>query len=753
MNFASENQEEPQPIEQKPYSAKTLDSEVGNITKMPMSLLSNEPCLAMQFGVGRSRRTLNSLNVDGIADDKLPAHSRRNHHNTASLSDIYDVPRPAGLRVAKVKAPHHVLAQLMQLCHSCGKVLSHQEQCARCGHDFCYKCAPELRDDESRGTPDPEPKWHPARFDQGLGANNLNEGIRDLEDTLSYAQIEQTKQVGRYTLSSELPNPPTRSPRKNHILNAYGGGAVTTNPFFLADQLNMRKSPARQTTPTDAHIQTAKGFKGSTQDGEPLLEKWKVIQAKHSLCCSSHQNDYIHGLENGEGLSNDALQRKLDQLCRHAKDWHNSQHAMKHLTTALQRLDRHSGGMMRTVMDITADSTAAQSPVSQPALQHSIDGDENPESESRIYEGNSWRQEDADAASALGPELLVLNPEEANASHNSTAPQGLISERYVERELPNIKLSGPSETVTVDAQRRGNAVSEPERVYKADDNLSGDVNRVASEYSIHLSPDNSQMYARSIPEGQPNTASTGHDLPSLTGYKRHRQDTYLCPRAENSAGEPDLWPRLRKISEPFSKLATERLTTAPWSRHSLRRVSAALEPKQGESIPLSPKTWRESLKKTPNPSRSSHTVPTESLAVEWRRSPARTPRAQLDVSEKTPVTCESCNPAHPKSRQEDDDFPGSRKDHNDCAAEPWKADSTGMGLEDPFIEPRLSVRDIENSLVLKGAQGDFKQHGRNNDESPAQAVELSATVNEVNDMKQSATTSPATLPESCHSCS
>lgn len=70
--------------------------------------------------------------------------SRKEQQDVLEMFDMYGVSRPEGWLSGERERQQVSGVKTIQVCHSCGGYLHTRTRCARCGHEFCFKCKTEL---------------------------------------------------------------------------------------------------------------------------------------------------------------------------------------------------------------------------------------------------------------------------------------------------------------------------------------------------------------------------------------------------------------------------------------------------------------------------------------------------------------------------------------------------------------------------------------------------------------------------------
>lgn len=682
-------------------------------------------------------RALASSNTDGALDEKSHPDAVGQVQDALALFDSYGVPRPEGLSLSRKSQPKASHDKTLQLCHSCGEVLSFEQQCSKCGHDFCYKCASERACTRS----------------SIAGELQKSTSVQLHSEHTDGPEID-----GASTFTPEVsPERQKETPKR---------GPVTTNPFYLADRLSKTPSSAPQITKSSARARRPRRLSDcvprrfrnrsaseSVEESSPGQRDEKNSRRPetetHSLCCSAPMNATKVQKNQPEGALSVNLQRRFDELSRHAEDLHKAQYLREHLSTAIDELDCGSDVSTSPRSIVARDQPSMETPTKQ--LCHSRLHDLSEDSKyafGMVF--NSHDIEQDAVTSRLRPEeahvrgygthSIFTIPSSGKLSPNdslSVTKEAKPCEPRTCLELLSNKHISNDEDIGSSPQtpRRSSGGEEPNensRIFGADTLHSHGTNT--------SSPD-------ALPDDQPDTNRARTDLPSTTGYKRHRQNTQLCPRPQTPSTGPDSWPILKKVGQSPREKPLLIPNSVPWSRPSLRKVSSAVGFIEPRSTCSTPSEWRRDLRKTDEPAQvsPSKTIPAGTPVSEWRSSLTKPERTTPRASRRSPL-CESCNPTVRKPSTAKGGTSG-RCSHRDSHS--GHTHKSNYSMEDPFTEPRLSVRAIEHSLAWKRVQEDIeKRVNRDADEVP-----LPLNRGLVFDKEEQETENTCRKPpESSHSC-
>lgn len=71
-------------------------------------------------------------------------NSTEEQKDALDMFDVFGVSRPEGWLSEEREQQQVSRMKTVQVCHSCGGFLHTRSRCARCGHEFCFKCKTEL---------------------------------------------------------------------------------------------------------------------------------------------------------------------------------------------------------------------------------------------------------------------------------------------------------------------------------------------------------------------------------------------------------------------------------------------------------------------------------------------------------------------------------------------------------------------------------------------------------------------------------
>lgn len=478
------------------------------------------------------------------------------------------------------------------------------------------------------------------------------------------------------------------------------------------------------------------------RDHEPEDQVQEI--ERHSLCCSIQMSPMSMTRNRQDGCSSDALQGKFGKLCRHAEEFHASRNTLGHNGIASEHWPCSRDSTTQTSFATASEETPTRLPRRSPL--HSLEDDEQINVIESGYNSHDLEQDDAPKEAEPG-QLRNLTTLDHSRSITRQVSISSRSSSVSATELPsNTGEHGDRES----ALRPQPLTLKPRNRDVADSSDFGKVNRSPKGESV--------LETDSVPDIRQNEAIPGHladslpattsaepGLPSLTGYSQHRQDTYLCPVPQTSFLKPEPWPTLRKVGTPPRDGQPSTQPRPPWSRQSLRRVSSTLGCLQGSrEMTKSPPYQEESRAEVEDTAQHtpSRFIPGATPVSDWRRNLIKPQNKTPNFSPKSTL-CESCNPTDSKRSVSHDEVSERCSHGNDSLVRGRDGD---FNSEDPFTEPRLSVRAIEHSLAWNKVQEDFEQEVANGEAKVPSSERRSLTIASNEPARERATS------ESPHSC-
>ncbi|KND87929.1 hypothetical protein TOPH_07415 [Tolypocladium ophioglossoides CBS 100239] len=729
-----------------------------------------------------------------LRKESSPLSSTGRQRDALAMFDLYGVSMPEGWLPPEKLRPESQ-TKTLQICHSCGENLVSQERCSNCGHDFCFKCATKVLDG----------KTYPSRVprtESGMSLEGYAASCSTADDNIPGSDEASLGQEARRGSShpglpgsedERLSDTPTPSVNRKKSIRERSGGlseidsktppelpaasvrsrsAVRDSPFFKADCNTKAAASTPQTTPTNARARKPRRVsdcmarrlidRSSTQSESQEQSSDLSSEAgdhghqgeRHSICCTARRglvrqstNDEPGPSEEDDGPLGEILQRKIDQLYRHAEELHTSRHAMRHLASALEKLDC-SSGPDQDLSSMTAGSLQSSNatPTRHPRI-HSLEQDERTPvgSLSRTHDLREdltlsalspLRPRRPEADDVFGPHESLLSPGSAldHDGYETLSPQtpairnelvgspvvqspywGLSSRREQSRvtrgENPQAKdddgslMARISHSKALSEGSAGkiskNMLEVPTLQGTKGNSRPGRSTAPALEYSSS----NSTMQSPQIAYSAASAAS--QDFPSMTGYPRHRQGTILCPPPQGM----DPWPRLRRVGRSEVERPAQTPGSVPWSRDLLRKVSRNVDgPRKTDEAPTPP-AWRLGLGKTDERGQASpaNSIAPSTPASQWRQILTKAPEAPWAQPERRANICSFCDPNPMSSPAGDGKGSGGCSHVNTPQAD---TQSDPLGLDDSATPSRLRVRQVEHSLARKRAEEELEEEAR-----------------------------------------
>ncbi|KAG6006650.1 hypothetical protein E4U21_006795 [Claviceps maximensis] len=454
---------------------------------------------------------------------------------------------------------------------------------------------------------------------------------------------------------------------------------------------------------------------------------------RHSLCCSAKMGPMTMDRNRADdGPNDDTLRFKISKLCRHAEEFHKSQVTLGHDDTAFQYRPRSKDSTTHSLVMNTAEKTPTRLPRRSclPSLArddvvevHGGEG-ENMTGTGRAPQDVVPYEKVKGVALKFSHYLAPLDhggpesrpvPTASSSSSIKATDQPAESEEHQNQEsalrpLPLTLRQKNLDAVDIDGK-------------KSSSGKNGlDIDPV-SGVDDHEGPP-----GRSI-NGMAVETSAENDLPSLTGYKRHRQDTYLCSKTQTPNPEPEPWPVLRKVGHSRKNEEVFAQPSAPWSRLPLRSVSSSVGCLDllGEKVdsPISPRNKGDDRRECAGASHftPSKIIPASTPISDWRCKLVKPADSAPNPPLKN-VVCESCDLTESRRLVSPiDNTPEACSRRSNSLVRSVKDTYSNLEDADPFSEPRLSIRAIENSLAWKKVQDDLEKNiangeGKNESASP-----------------------------------
>lgn len=620
-------------------------------------------------------------------------------------------------------------------CHLCGASLSTRGPCPNCEHERCDKCTiPWLVD----GTWLTHFSCKDSAPSHGSYCTSCSANSGDGIDAA------RPKAEASFLTPHGIRTPTAKT-----------GSAVKENPFIKADQTSRTLASAPLSTPRRAGTTKprrpsdcvpGRSLNRSSTDSKPGASlgsqggHGSVQDGQHSVCCAAHQRlfrqptdeagrreetgEYGLGLECGNVLG------KIHQLCERAEDLHHSRHGLQRPVNASAELDRSKGDLCDARLPRGNTSPARH------GRAHSLERDEKVfisrlpkrhglEDDAAVFLSSSRKPHTIDADDVFGPVRR-------SGRDSPWSQEGRNEAKCQTESRRSAKRAGPFSGLSLDAgqrviERGGNADSMEKDLLLACSSTrhtngrtipavkdsdcrwsprskSGSQSPDRRERSTALKPQTSSANRTTQPlhVRSSSVSVVGQDLSSIAQYRPHRRGTELCLPPQDVDAKPDSWPCLKKVDKPPAGKHTSPPGTAPWSRHSLRKLSDhAGGPRTADEM-ATPLSWRQTLKKTAEQGRISPTVVAapSTPASQWRQNlKTETPRPRLD---RTAKTCSFCDPTSTTPPQ-------------DCShrkATGGRIQPAEDRAESSVTPATLRVRQVERSLAQKRAEEELEASKR-----------------------------------------
>jgi hypothetical protein len=518
-------------------------------------------------------------------------------------------------------------------------------------------------------------------------------------------------------------------------------GAVTSNPFFMADRQGKSQVSSPQTTTNYASAhrlpkasdcvprrRMSRSINGSLPDKSDLQNENQTIpdpvltrdaNRLDEVATSLSLADNHHGEQSRTGnVESGPLTRQIDQLYHHAQDLHHSQHIMEHLAAGSVYLDAQNTSRIATASAKGGDAAILRNH-SEHASQY---GSEVSSIDALIHEAKASNQR----RDTVIPPPLFQNAHDLDldnvvevAGQPSLHP---ISDDTVVPQPPSPKTHGIAQDMFSKVpgwqkfHQKSTEVENNQPTLRSRNSEGPD----AREGMARLPPeDTSPSSYRPMPKINPGkllpeSEETGVKLqqpPHTEGvvssrYKVTTQDRIFPVRGDINDGIPSsaCQHKEAKSSEKYGKIESlqvadmdkssrlhyhtsrRNVNTSPGNRRE-KEVSKNLGRSDAPAPALS--TWRQELKKIESqydypPARK--TIPCK--ASEWRRSLSKLPDIPQPILRRR-STCTFCHPS--ESSKSSVSLEHGMKHHHSHDAVTCHENSAAT-------PSRLSVRQIEQSL-------------------------------------------------------
>ena len=522
------------------------------------------------------------------------------------------------------------------------------------------------------------------------------------------------------------------------------------NPRRLSDRVARR-------LPHSSSIQPVNQEQSS--DLRSDADDYYVQGARHSICCAAHRglakqstNDELGKDEEEERPLGEVQERKIDQLYRHAEKLHNSRLVARHHASAPVDLgcssesDQDHSNVSVISFQSSNFTTSKhphersleqdeRTPVSSPSRKHDSQED------LAVSTLSPLRSRCLDADDVFGPPESLSSPDSApdQQSHgmSSSSQTPTTKNNLVQRPVLRSPLWGVSsrhqwsaiEVRDTSQPRSGDgslksSITHSEAVSEGSAGKDSIVmlnlpilQRMRSIERCGKSTSPSSQVFRPHSAGQsPQIASsaahaTGRDIPSITGYLRHRQDTILCLPSQDSDPMPEPWPCLRTVDRSKAERPVQTPDSVPWSRVSLKRVPTNIDSVRQTHEAPTPSAWRIGLGKGGERDQASpvHTTAPLTPASQWRQILTKAPDAPSIQPERRANICSFCDPNPTSSPLGDVKNSGGCNHVNTPQA---NAQAEQVEFDDSATASRLKVRQVEHSLALKQAEEEMEEEAR-----------------------------------------
>ncbi|PHH60693.1 hypothetical protein CDD81_1345 [Ophiocordyceps australis] len=560
---------------------------------------------------------------------------------------------------------------------------------------------------------------------------------------------------------------PPVTPARRQAAHPIVPGSIRDNPFFKADQSAKAGVSAAQTTPTYARAKkprrlsdcVPRRFEDSTedpsksQDAVSGLDEQLGAGERHPICCAAHQFLEADGKaarnEQDDERSNQVLQRKIDRLYKRAEDLHASRHMMRHLANAVKgnstEASRELSVMSSTSLHSSLRSSNATSGTTSSrrgrleslhddretraaalsestGIHHQVEHVDSSPVRARLVEADdvfgpqndfqpdqlkSKRRMNSPEPQRLRDGSIPIEPRDSKLKVRDELTEGRVNMRTGETDhaddddVSSIPLLPPPH---LDKRIESAKSDESRETTKRHGRLR--MSRTRSLSTSAGSDPDVRRAAQSSSEAT-SSATSIHELPSMTGFNRHRRGTQLCLPSQGEDTKPDPWPVLRKVSklEPGEQPQTP--GSVPWSRASLRRVSSNFEGSVLTDDVATASEWKQKQKARDGRD-DGHLGPRltpKTPASQWRQSLNKVSERHADESDKRRTTCSFCDPNQLSSP------PGEEGVGDECghAAAPRHYGHDQQVEATTPSASRLRVRQVEQSLAQKQGEDELRQ--------------------------------------------
>lgn len=443
---------------------------------------------------------------------------------------------------------------------------------------------------------------------------------------------------------------------------------------------------------------------------------------RHSISCGSHHKHHIKDqLEHLKSGNSDqagkgeepfrsipaleALEKKVNQLYRHAQDLHHSQHIMEHLAAGSKELDRaeylqrRSPGARRVKLEGTETINTSPQRIldNNSAVTHSISTDVKfiDPIDTTAHPLNK----DVKIEQEVSPKSHVLRHDIRPITATWIKPHSITQDVRVDgSKAPALSWRKSYPLLKAPASK----VDELGSTSKTNSKKLANVDTGSLQRPVTTKIASFETRKQSIADLL-RPGSEPHELRNFgrSPLKQQRQTSPLKLLQRNRATENE-----RRQTAIKHELTSDRVSeTTPWPRKPLRRVSQTPDVQAREATATDISSWRHRLRKVQwsedNIRRKASTPP----VAKWRRSlskPARFPESEGENGK----ACIFCHPSEFSSSKASDTSsrPGTHE-HFHVPHEYLHSAKKKSRSDRESLTPRLKLKQVEQSLALKGAEG------------------------------------------------
>lgn len=443
---------------------------------------------------------------------------------------------------------------------------------------------------------------------------------------------------------------------------------------------------------------------------------------RHSISCGSHRKLYIKDqLEHSkEGNSDQAgvggetfrtipaievLEKKVNQLYRHAQDLHHSQHIMEHLAAGSKELDRaeylqrRSPGARRVKLQGTEiiNTSPLRTLDNNSTVTHSISTDVkfiDP-----IDTTTHPLNKDMKVEQEISPKSHRLRHDIRPITATWIKPHSITQDVRVDgSKAPALSWRKSYPLLKAPAGK----VDEPDSLPKINptEQANIDIRSLGQPISTKMATFDTRK--QSIIELL-RPGSEPHQLRNLdrSQQKQQRQTSPLKPLQRNRNTANEIRQTRIKHEIPSNRVSE----TTPWLRKPLRKVSQTPDVQAREATATDISSWRHQLRKVQWSEDDVRPKASTPPVAKWRRSlskPARFPESEGENGK----ACIFCHPSEFSSSKASDasSRPGTHE-HFHVPHEYLHSTKKKSRSDRESLTPRLKLKQVEQSLALKSAEG------------------------------------------------